>query len=264
MNKYIALFIGFLCLFSLEAAAQKERKFIRKGNGLFEGNEYENSETEYRKALDKQIDSYEASFNLGDALYKQKKYDEALKQFESLTLSETNPKRLGDLYHNMGNTLLMNRKIDESIEAYKQSLRHFPNSKETKYNLEYARRMKQKEEEEKKKQDQNKDQDKKDQDKKDQDKKDQDKKDQDKKDQNKKDQNKKDQDKKKQEDEDKKPGDKDKKKGDQEEQKNKISKQDAKRLLEALENDEKKVQKKVQKAKAKAQQAKRSKIKKDW
>ena len=259
MNKYIALFIGFLCLFSLEAAAQKERKFIRKGNGLFEGNEYENSENEYRKALDKKINSYEASFNLGDALYKQKKYDEALKQFESLTVSETDQKKLGDLYHNMGNTLLMNRKIDESIEAYKQSLRHFPNSKETKYNLEYARRMKQKEEEEKKKQDQNKDQDKKDQDKKDQDKKDQDKKDQDKKDQDKKDQ-----DKKKQEDQKKKPGDEDKKKGDPEEQKNKISKQDAKRLLEALENDEKKVQEKVQKAKAKAQKAKRTKIKKDW
>jgi len=254
MNKYIVLFIGFLCLFSLDAAAQKERKFIRNGNGLFEGNEYEDSEVEYRKALDKKINSYEASFNLGDALYKQKKYDEALKQFESLAVSETDQKKLGDLYHNMGNTLLMNRKIDESIEAYKQSLRHFPNSKETKYNLEYARRMKQKEEEEKKKQDQNKDQQNKDQDKKDQDKKDQDKKDQDKKDQDKKDQDKKDQDKK----------DQDKKKGDPGEQKNKISQQDAKRLLEALENDEKKVQEKVQKAKAKAQKAKRTKIKKDW
>lgn len=257
MNKYIVLFIGLLCLFSLDALAQKERKFIRKGNGLFEGNEYENSEVEYRKALDKRINSYEAGFNLGDALYKQKKYEEALKQYQALTVAEQDPKKLGDIYHNIGNTLLMNRKIDESIEAYKESLRHFPNSKETKYNLEYARRMKQKEEEEKKKQDQNKDQQNKDQDKKDQDKKDQDKKDQ-------KDQDKKDQDKKDQEDQKNKPEDQDKKKGDPEEQKNKISKQDANRLLEALENDEKKVQEKVQKAKAKAQKAKRTKIKKDW
>jgi Ca-activated chloride channel family protein len=256
MNKYIALFISLLCLFSLDALAQKERKFIRKGNGLFEGNEYENSEVEYRKALDKRINSYEAGFNLGDALYKQKKYDEALKQYQALTVTEQDPKKLGDIYHNIGNTLLMNRKIDESIEAYKESLRHFPNSKETKYNLEYARRMKQKEEEEKKKQDQNKDQNK--------DQKDKDKKDQDKKDQDKKDQDKKDQDKKDQEDQKNKPEDQDKKKGDPEEQQNKISKQDAKRLLEALENDEKKVQEKVQKAKAKAQKAKRTKIKKDW
>ncbi|MBL4561140.1 MAG: hypothetical protein COC06_07835 [Bacteroidales bacterium] len=249
MSKYTALFIGLLCLFSLDALAQKERKFIRKGNGLFEGNEYENSEVEYRKALDKKINSFEAGFNLGDALYKQKKYDEALKQYQALTVTEQNPKKLGDIYHNIGNTLLMNRKIDESIEAYKESLRYFPNSKETKYNLEYARRMKQKEEEEKKKQDQNKDQKNKDQDKKDQDKKDQDKKDKDKKDQ---------------EDQKNKPGDQDKKKDEPEKQQNKISKQDANRLLKALENDEKKVQEKVQKAKAKAQKAKRTKIKKDW
>jgi len=255
MNKYTVLFISLLCLFGLEASAQKERKFIRKGNGLFEGNEYENSEVEYRKALDKRINSYEAGFNLGDALYKQKKYDEALKQFQTLTVMEKDPKKLGEIYHNIGNTLLMNRKIDESIEAYKESLRNFPDSKETKYNLEYARRMKQKQEEEKKKQNQNKDQ--KDQNKKDQDKKDQDKKDQDKKDQ-------KNQDKKDQENQQNKSGDQDKKKGEQQEQQNKISEQDAKRLLEALENDEKKVQEKVQKAKAKAQKAKRSKIKKDW
>jgi Ca-activated chloride channel family protein len=248
MNKYIVLFIGSLCLFSLNAAAQKERKFIRKGNGLFEGNEYENSEVEYRKALDKKINSYEAGFNLGDALYKQKKYDEALKQYEALTVAEQDPKKLGEIYHNIGNTLLMNRKIDESIQAYKESLRNFPNSQETKYNLEYAKKMKQKEEEEKKKQDQNKDQNK-DQDKKDQDKKDQDKKDQDKKDQD---------------DQKNKPEDQDKKKENSEEQKNKISEQDAKRLLEALENDEKKVQEKVQKAKAEAQKTKRTKIKKDW
>lgn len=250
MNKYIAIIISVICFLSLEASAQKERKFIREGNGLFEDNNYENSEVEYRKALDKKINSYEAGFNLGDALYKQKKYEEALKQFQSLTVAEQDPKRLGDIYHNIGNTLLMNRKIDESIDAYKQSLRHFPDSKETKYNLEYARRMKQKEEEEKKKQEQNKDQQNQDQDKKDQ--KDQDKKDQDKKDQKEKDK------------EDQQKKDQDKKKGDPQEQENKISEQDAKRLLEALENDEKQVQKKVQKAKAKAQKAKRKKIKKDW
>ncbi|MDE5417267.1 tetratricopeptide repeat protein [Labilibaculum sp. DW002] len=256
MNKYIALFIGFLCLFSLDAAAQKERKFIRKGNGLFENKNFQDSENEYRKALDKDIASFEAAFNLGDALYKQKKYDEALEQFQALASKETDPQRLGILHHNIGNTLLVNKKIDESIEAYKQSLRHFPDSKETKYNLEYARKMKEKEEQKKK---QNKDQqnqdnkDNKDKNK-DKNKQDQKNKDQDKKDQGKKDQDKKDQDKK----------DQDKKKGEPEEQKNKISQQDAQRLLKALENDEKKVQQKVQKAKAKAQKKKKQKIKKDW
>lgn len=42
MNKYRILFLGLICLFCMEAVAQKERKFIRKGNGLFEGSEFEN------------------------------------------------------------------------------------------------------------------------------------------------------------------------------------------------------------------------------
>jgi tetratricopeptide (TPR) repeat protein len=261
MKKVLLIFISLICLLSMEAVAQKERKFIRSGNELFEGEKFENSEVEYRKALDKKINSYEAGFNLGDALYKQKKYDEALKQFQTLAVNEKDPEKLGHLFHNMGNTLLESKKIDESIEAYKQSLRYNPNSQETKYNLEYARQMKKKQEEEQKKQDQNKDQNK---DQKDQDKKDQDKKDQDKKDQDKKDQDKKEQDKKKdQQNKDQQDkGDKDKQK--QQQQQPKISKEDAKRLLEALENDEKKVQEKVQKAKAKAMKAKKTKIKKDW
>ncbi|GAB7087670.1 tetratricopeptide repeat protein [Marinifilum fragile] len=259
MKKVLLIFISLICLLSMEAVAQKERKFIRSGNELFEGEKFENSEVEYRKALDKKINSYEAGFNLGDALYKQKKYEEALKQFQTLAVNEKNPEKLGHLFHNMGNTLLENKKIDESIEAYKQSLRYNPNSPETKYNLEYARQMKKKQEEQQKKQDQNKDQ--KDQDKKDQDKKDQDKKDQDKKDQDKKDQDKKDQNKNKDQQD---KGDKDKDKEKQQQQQPKISKDDAKRLLEALENDEKKVQEKVQKAKAQAMKAKKTKIKKDW
>lgn len=256
MNKYRILFLGLICLFCMEAVAQKERKFIRKGNGLFEGSEFENSEVEYRKALDKKLNSYEAGFNLGDALYKQKKYDEALKQFQALTLTEKDPKKMGELYYNIGNTLLMNRKIDESIEAYKQSLRYFPDSKETKYNLEYARKMKEKQEQEEKQKQNQQNKDNKDQ-------QNQDQKDQDKKDQNK-EQDQKDQQNKDQQNQQQKQDDQQEKKGDPKEQQNKISEQDAQRLLEALENDEKKVQEKVQKEKAKALKAKRTKIKKDW
>lgn len=262
MRKYLFLFVCMICLFSMGANAQQERKNIRKGNDLFKENSFEKSEVEYRRALDKKINSYEAGFNLGDALYKQKKYDEALKQFQSLAVTEKDPNKLSQLYHNIGNTLLMNKKVDESIEAYKQSLRLKPDSPETKYNLEYARWMKQKQQKQKQKnknKDQNKDQKNKDQ-KKDQNKQNQDKKDQ--KDQKKKDQQKKDQ---KKKDQQNKSGSKDqKKKEKQQGQENKISKKDAKRLLKALQNDEKKVQEKVQKARAKAQKAKKVKIKKDW
>ena len=146
---------------SLPSAAQQERKFIRGGNDLFNKQDFEKAEVEYRKALDTEVKSYECAFNLGDALYKQKKFDEALQQFQSLAQNEKDKEKLGELYHNIGNTLLAMNKLDESIEAYKQSLRNRPNSQETKYNLEFARKQKQDQQnQDQQNQDQNKDQNK--------------------------------------------------------------------------------------------------------
>ena len=207
------------------AIAQQERKFIREGNELFEKQDFEKAEVEYRKAADKKANSFEAAFNMADALYKQKKYDEALEQFSALAKQETDKERLGEIYHNIGNTLLAMNKLDESIEAYKQSLRNRPNSQETKYNLEFARKQKQDQQNQDQNQDQNKDQNK---------------------DQQNKDQQNKDQ---QQQEQQAQP---------------KISKEDAQRLLEALEADEKKTQEKVQKDKVQAQKAKKMKIEKNW
>lgn len=259
--RYILLILGVLA-FVLPAAAQKERKFIRQGNELYDKQEFEKAEVEYRKALDKKAVSFEAAFNLGDALYKQKKYDEALQQFSALAKQETDKERLGQLYHNIGNTLLSMEKTDESIEAYKESLRNRPNAEETKYNLEFARQKKQQQQNQDQKDNKdNKDnQNQQNQDNKDQDKDQQNKDQQDQnKDQNK-DQNQ-DQNKDKQNQQNKDQADQNQ---NPQQQPGKISKEDAQRLLDALQNDEKKVQDKVRKEKAKEQKARRLKIEKDW
>ena len=272
----IATLILLMLACALSASAQQERKFIREGNGLFNGQDFEKAEVEYRKAIDKKALSFEAGFNLGDALYKQKKYEEALQQFSAMAKEEKDKEKLGELYHNIGNTLLAMEKTEESIEAYKESLRNRPASAETKYNLEYARHKQQqdqnKDDQSKDNQDNKDNQDQQDQQNKDQQdqNKDQDK---DKQDQNKdqQDQNKDQQDKDKQDqNKDQNKDNKDNKdKQDQQqqqpqEQQGKISKEDAARLLEALQNDEKNVQEKVQKQKAQEQKAKKIKIEKDW
>ena len=263
---------------SLPSAAQQERKFIRGGNDLFNKQDFEKAEVEYRKALDTEVKSYEGAFNLGDALYKQKKFDEALQQFQSLAQTEKDKEKLGELYHNIGNTLLAMNKLYESIEAYKQSLRNRPNSQETKYNLAFARKQQQdhqnqdqNKDQNKDQQDQNKDQQNQDQNKdqnkdenkdqnqdqnKDQQDQNKDQQDKDKQDQDQKDQQNKDQQNKDQQN-------KDQQQQDQQAQP-KISQEDAKRLLEALEADEKKTQEKVQKDKVQAQKAKKMKIEKNW
>lgn len=159
--KAIISFVAGVMLWgmAMSGMAQTERKFIREGNDFFEKQNFEKAEVEYRKASDKRAESFEAAFNMADALYKQKKYEEALSQFTALAKKETDKERLGEIYHNIGNTLLAMQKTDESIEAYKESLRNRPASEPTKYNLEFAR-QKQQQEQNKDQQNQDKNQDK--------------------------------------------------------------------------------------------------------
>jgi len=244
MTKNI-LYISILFL-SLHAFAQGGRKYVREGNKLYNDKRYTDADSLYRLGA-KDTSSYKSVFNLGDALYKQGKFDEAANNFNSIAQKKLDNTTRAQAFHNLGNSYLGAKKYKESIDAYKNSLRLNPIDEDTRYNLSYAQQMLKKEEEQKKK-----DQDKKDKDKKD-DKdnkdKDKDKKDQDKKDQ-KKDQDKKDQDQKdKQDKQNEKP------------QPQQLSKEDAQRMLDALANDEKKVQDKLKKKNAKGVKVQ---VEKDW
>lgn len=156
------LITALLFITTLAVQAQQERKFIRSGNSQFDEEKYLESEIEYRKALDKDKNSFEAQFNLGDALFKQEKFDEAIDQFNMLAGMEQTPENLAKVYHNLGNSYFVSQKFPESIAAYKNALRNNPADDETRYNLIAAQKMLQQQQQQ---QDQNKDQNKDQQDK---------------------------------------------------------------------------------------------------
>jgi len=194
--------------------SQKQVQELRKGNKNYNKQNYKEAEIDYRKAIETKNNYYKGYFNLGDALYKQKKYDEASNYFTKLTQTDDVPKNIkAQSYHNIGNCLLEQKKYQESIDAYKNSLKLQPKDNDTKYNLEYAKKKLIQQQQQ---QNQNQDKNKQNQDKKDQDKKDQDKKD-------------------------------DKKDKQNQPQQNQISKQDAERMLNALKNKEKDTKDKVDK-----------------
>ncbi|MEL7587414.1 MAG: tetratricopeptide repeat protein [Prolixibacteraceae bacterium] len=249
-----ALFIVFV-LSGLSLHAQNERKFIRQGNKIYEQaladttkldtTAFSQAEVAYRKALEKRPDDLKWNFNLGDALYKQMNLEQAAGKFEEIAQKSTDNVEKSRALHNLGNSLLLQNKVDESIEAYKNALRQNPQDPETKYNLLYAMNLKKKQEQQKQNQKQDQNQNKDQQDKKDQNK------DQDQ-DKNKDQQNKNQEQNKDQQDQ----------KQNQNQQTQKISKENAERLLQALQNDEQKIQEKVKKAKA--ERAQERKTEKDW
>lgn len=248
--KAISILTIFLITLAISSYGQNERKFVRQGNKYYEMAmqdstkldtvQFNKAEIEYRKAIEKKPEDTKWNFNLADALYKQRKFEESAEKFKDIAERASDKIDKSRALHNMGNSMLMNNKLDESIEAYKQALRNNPDDLETKYNLLYAMNLKKKQDEQKKKKDQDKNKDK----------------------DQKKDQNK-DQKKDQKKDQDKKKDEQNKdQQQNQQPQQNKISKQNAEQMLQALENNEKKIQEKVKKVQAMKAQSKN--VDKDW
>lgn len=254
-------------------ALKKANNFVYEGNELIADEDFVSAEMEYRKAISEQATTVAGAYNLGTSYYKSGNLDESLYRLQQATETATSKSEKHKAFHNIGNILMQNKKCKEAVEAYKNALRNNPSDDETRYNLSVAKICA---EEQQKQEDQNKD-DKKDQDKKDENKEDQDKKDnKDKEGENKEDKKDEgDQEKKKGEDkkdEDGKPKDekKDKGKGDEDKKKEQqkpqpqpgqLSPQQIKNLLEAMNNQEQKVQEKMN---AEKQKGVKIKTEKDW
>jgi len=152
------LILPFLLLITSFSYSQSKKKFIKEGNKLYNDSSYNMAEMKYRKSLEKDQEYFNASFNLADAVYKQERYDESTSFFESLKDNARNEKELAYINHNLGNSLLKENKIDLSIEAFKNSLRLNPDDEDTRYNLAYAQKMKQQQDQKDQQKDQQQDQ----------------------------------------------------------------------------------------------------------
>lgn len=137
------LIILLVSTFSL-LFAQREAPDVRHGNREYQKENYTEAEVNYRRALDKNEESFESYFNLGDALFRQEKYDEAVAQFAKAEQLLKNVDdagrnkiagRLAATYHNMGNAFYVQQQYDKAVGAYQQSLRHNPKDNDTRYNL---------------------------------------------------------------------------------------------------------------------------------
>lgn len=251
-----------------------------EGNKDISENNFITAEANYRRAISKNSNNVAASHNLGNAYYNKENYSEAFGRFKQAGETADSKIDKHSAYHNMGNVYMKRKEYEKAVEAYKESLRNNPKDEETRYNLALAKEMLKKQQEEEKKNDQNKDdqdkEDKEDEKDKNQDNKDEGDKDKEDKGEQKEDENKdegEEGDKGEEKHEENKEGEGDKKEeekkqpneGDKpQEQKprpNQLSPQQVQNLLEAMQNEEKKVQEKID---AKKMKGVKIKNEKDW
>lgn len=249
INKTKYLILAFLLSVSFLANAQKKKEKdtdLPKGNDAFLEKKYADAEADYRISDSKNRKQATPSYNLGNAIYRQNQSTEAQFHYRQALKNAKTRTEKHKAFHNLGNTYMNAKDYGNAVEAYKNALRNNPADEETRYNYALAKKYlkdnppkkdgdKNKDDSQNKKEDKNKDKDNEKKDGKDKEK-------------------------------DKKDGDKD-----QKDQKDKngqpkpnpggIPKQRVNNLLEAVQNEEKKVQDKVNKQKV---QLAPKKTDKDW
>ena len=207
--------------------AQQERADIRRGNKQYNDSNYTEAEVHYRRGLDINDHSFEAHYNLGDALFRQGKYPEALEQYtqaeKALAANDKVSKakrkeQLADTYHNMGNALYAQQQYDQAVGAYQQALRLDPKDNDTRYNL--VKAMQQLQQQQQQQQQQNQQQ---------------------------------------QQQEQQQEQQQQQQEQQQEQQQDQMDKETAEQILQALEQDEQETQEKLQR-----QQGKKRRVEKEW
>lgn len=138
-NKGLAglLLIAFLLTPSM-SKAQNENTLIKKGNDAYEKKDYNNAITQYQQAIAKKPASATAKYNLGNALYKNSKADEAVQAYDDAAANAVSKTDKSKAYYNKGVVLQNNKKIPECIEAYKNALKLNPQDEDARQNLQKA------------------------------------------------------------------------------------------------------------------------------
>ena len=245
---------------------KESKEFLSEANYEMENDNFSLAEAAYREAIATNPEEDTGKYNLGTAYYDKEMNDIAMSRFKQAAAVADTKSDKHKVFHNLGNTFMNEKLYKEAVESYKNALRNNPKDEETRYNYALAKELLEEQEkngggddnkenqedkqEEEKKENQDNENNKKDEEDGDQ-----------KNEQNK---GEEEQDKKEgNENEDKgKPDEpKDKKQQQQTPEPGKLSPQQVKNLLEAMNNEEKKVQEKIN---AKKQKGTKVKPEKDW
>lgn len=161
-------FLGIMLLSVFGYSQSKAKSYIIEGNEYYQKGKFDNAEVAYKKATMEDPTSIKANYNLGNALFQQKRYKESIAHYKrSAEVSKTkNDKHLA--YHNLGNAFMQEKDYQNAVDNYRQALKNDPKDDATRYNYALAKKMLEKEREKQKDQNNKDNKDNKDQNKQDQ------------------------------------------------------------------------------------------------
>ncbi|MDR2511463.1 MAG: aerotolerance regulator BatC [Bacteroidales bacterium] len=226
--KIKVVFFAILMILGEIIFAQNPLRQFRNGNEAYRDSNYTEAQIYYAKGLNIDSNNVCAYYNLANTLYKEGNYEMADTLYQAVQVaSKLTSREKSEILHNRGNISIQKEDYANAVKNYKEALKFNGRDKDTKYNLTYALNKLQQQQNQQDKDKQNKDNQ-----------------DKQKNQQNKEQQNK----------------DQGQDKGQQQNQLQQMSKEDAERILKAVENREKETLDKKKEVKV----GQRGRIEKDW
>lgn len=122
----------------LQLPAQKVNELIVAGNDLYRQGKFEDAEKKFTEAVKLQPVNVTAKFNLAAVMYKLGKPGDAKKMYTELATLEKDAAIRSKAWYNKGAILSKEKKLEESIDAYKSALKLNPDDQEARENLQKA------------------------------------------------------------------------------------------------------------------------------
>lgn len=134
--RYVTLVI--LLFVAFRVSAQKDNESIKAGNEFYRLQQYELAEQRYAEAIRFAPANNTAKFNLNNTIYRRGRNAEAIKGYDELAALEKDAAMRSKAFYNKGAILSKEKKLEESIDAYKNALRQDPNDQQARENLQKA------------------------------------------------------------------------------------------------------------------------------
>lgn len=247
MNMQGFILIGLLGILVTQSAfCQSAHKLLRQGDRAYSDEQYDAAEERYRKSIDKKF-SAKGVYNLGNSIYEQDRFEEAVSHYEQAVQNTGDDVSRAEALYNLGNAQLQSGQLEDAISSYKDAIRLNPGDDDFRQNLYKAKLLRREQQQQQQEQQQESQQDNQEN--------------SDEQEQSQQQQQQQDQGENQEENQQSSSADIDNEGGDtpQPEETQELSKEDAEKLLQVIENEEKNVQEKLRKL-----SSNKKKPKKDW
>ena len=136
---FVHISLIFLGLVTVKAQESLNTLLFR-GNRSFDKQKYGEAISTFSEAVKKNEKDFGAHYNLGNSLYKIKKYDEAIAEYQKAQKNTNNKDEKAASYYNEGNAHLQNGDGEKAVNAYKNALKYDPDNEAILKNLQIAKK----------------------------------------------------------------------------------------------------------------------------